>query len=67
MKKDGPHAPKWTCFRIYPDYPLWRGEAVLRHYQELGVERAVLAVPSEARDKVLPVLDQYAALIPKFA
>lgn len=42
-------------------------EAVLRHYQELGVERAVLAVPSEARDKVLPVLDQYAALIPKFA
>ena len=42
-------------------------ESALGQYQELGVERAVLAVPSEERDKVLPLLDQYAALIPKFA
>jgi probable F420-dependent oxidoreductase len=42
-------------------------EPVLRQYQNLGIERAVFAVPSEARDKVLPLLDQYATLIPKFA
>jgi probable F420-dependent oxidoreductase len=42
-------------------------EAILRQYQELGVERAVLAVPSEGREQVLPVLDQYAALIAKCA
>ncbi|MGE0684283.1 MAG: LLM class F420-dependent oxidoreductase [Candidatus Binatia bacterium] len=41
--------------------------ATLRQYQELGVERAVFALPSEARDKVLPLLDQYAALLPTFA
>src|SRR5215470_16125612 len=42
-------------------------EATLRQYQELGVERAVLAVPSEGREQVLPLLDRYAALIPKLA
>lgn len=42
-------------------------EALLRQYQELGVERAVLAVPSEERAKVLPLLDQYAGLVSKFA
>jgi hypothetical protein len=41
--------------------------ALLRQYQELGVERAVLALPSEGREAVLPLLDRYAALIPKFA
>jgi probable F420-dependent oxidoreductase len=42
-------------------------EATLRQYQEVGVERAVLGVPSEGREHVLPLLDQYAALLPKFA
>jgi hypothetical protein len=42
-------------------------EVTLRQYQELRVERAVLGLPSEGRERVLPLLDQYAALIPKFA
>jgi hypothetical protein len=39
----------------------------LKQYQELGVERVVFGVPSEGRDKVLPMLDKYATVIPKFA
>jgi len=42
-------------------------EAELRKYQSMGVERAILAVPAESRDKVLPVLDQYAELARKLA
>ena len=42
-------------------------EAVLRHYQELGVERVVLTVPSREKDRVLPLLDTYAAFLPTFA
>ena len=42
-------------------------EAVLRHYQELEVERVVFTVPSREKDQVLPLLDTYAALVPKFA
>jgi probable F420-dependent oxidoreductase len=42
-------------------------ETTLRQYQEIGVERAVLAVPSDGREQVLPLLDRYAALLPKFA
>ncbi len=42
-------------------------ETTLRQYQELGVARAVLAAPSEGREHVLPLLDRYAALLPKFA
>ena len=42
-------------------------EAILHQYQELGVERAVLGAPSEGRERVLPLLDQYAALLSKFA
>ena len=42
-------------------------ETTLRQYQELGVEWAVLAAPSEGREQVLPLLDRYAALLPKFA
>src|SRR5712692_6472068 len=42
-------------------------EAVLRHYQELGVERAVLTVPAREKDQVLPLLDTYAVLVPKLA
>lgn len=42
-------------------------EPVLRQYQGLGIERAVFGVPPEGKGKVLPLLDQYAALIPQFA
>ncbi len=42
-------------------------EPVLREYQEMGVERAIFGLPSEGRDKVLPILDNYAKLIPKMA
>jgi probable F420-dependent oxidoreductase len=42
-------------------------EVVLRHYQELGVERVVFTVPSKEKDQILPLLDTYAALLPKFA
>lgn len=42
-------------------------EPVLQQYQEMGVERAIFGVPSEGRDKVLPILDNYAKLIPKMA
>jgi probable F420-dependent oxidoreductase len=42
-------------------------ESPLRQYQEMGIERAVFFLPSAGRDKVLPLLDQYATLIPKFA
>ncbi len=42
-------------------------EAELRRYQSMGVERAILGVPAEPRDKVLPILDQYAELARKLA
>lgn len=42
-------------------------EGILRQYQELEVERAVFALPSEGRDQVLPILDQYAKCIATFA
>jgi probable F420-dependent oxidoreductase len=42
-------------------------EPTLRRYQDLGIERVVLPVPSRKRDEVLPLLDQYAALVAKVA
>jgi probable F420-dependent oxidoreductase len=42
-------------------------EAALQQCRELGAERAIFFVPSAGREKVLPLLDQYAALIPKVA
>jgi len=42
-------------------------EATLQQYQDLGVERTVFGLPPAGKDKVLPLLDQYAALIPQFA
>lgn len=42
-------------------------EVALQQYRELGAERAIFFVPSAGRDKVLPLLDQYAAFIPKVA
>ncbi len=40
---------------------------VLRQYQELGIERVVFGAPSEGKEKVLPLLDKYAKVIPQFA
>src|SRR5262249_48391566 len=42
-------------------------ESMLRQCQELGAERAIFFVPPAGRETVLPLLDQYAALIPKVA
>jgi len=42
-------------------------ESVLRQYQEQGVERTVFGVPSEGKNKVLPLLDKYATMIAKVA
>jgi len=42
-------------------------ESTLRQYQEMGLERAVFFAPSAGKDTVLPLLDKYATLIPKFA
>ena len=42
-------------------------EAVLGQYQDMGIERAVLGVPSKGKDVILPLLDTYAALLEKFA
>ncbi len=42
-------------------------ETTLRGYQEAGVERTILGLPSESREKILPLLDQYAGLIKVFA
>jgi probable F420-dependent oxidoreductase len=40
-------------------------EATLDSYAGGGVTRAILRLPSEGRDKILPLLDQYAKLIRK--
>jgi alkanesulfonate monooxygenase SsuD/methylene tetrahydromethanopterin reductase-like flavin-dependent oxidoreductase (luciferase family) len=37
--------------------------AVLERFRTAGVERLVLPLPSEGRERVLPLLDQYAALL----
>jgi probable F420-dependent oxidoreductase len=56
--KDAGRAPiPVTAFMVKPD------RAALDPIESAGVERAVFAVPSEERDKVLPLLDAYAKLI----
>ncbi|HZR71059.1 MAG TPA: LLM class F420-dependent oxidoreductase [Burkholderiales bacterium] len=35
----------------------------LKRLEEIGVERGILAVPSESRDKVVSILDRYAPLV----
>ena len=40
-------------------------EAALERYAEAGITRAILRLPSEGRDAVLPLLDQWSKLIPK--
>ena len=40
-------------------------EAALERYAEAGITRAILRLPSDGRDAVLPLLDQWTKLIPK--
>lgn len=40
-------------------------QATLDTYAGAGVTRAILRLPSEGRDTILPLLDQYAKLLPK--
>jgi probable F420-dependent oxidoreductase len=42
-------------------------EDTLKQFRDLGVDRGVVFLPSAGADKVLPMLDQYATLIPKCA
>jgi hypothetical protein len=43
---------------IFPD------PAKLEYYRKIGVSEAVLRLPSAPRDRVLPVLDDYARYLP---
>ncbi len=45
------------------DEPEPRVPATLAAFAEAGVTRAILRLPSEAREQILPLLDQYAKLI----
>ncbi|MBI3244971.1 MAG: LLM class F420-dependent oxidoreductase [Deltaproteobacteria bacterium] len=42
-------------------------EDTLSQFRDQGVDRVVLGLPSAKEDKILPTLDRYAALVPKFA
>jgi probable F420-dependent oxidoreductase len=46
---------------------LQNNEAMLQKCRELGIDRGIFFVPSAGKDTVLPLLDQYAMLIPKVA
>jgi len=50
-----------TVFRAPPD------AGVLRRYADAGITRVLLDVPDEGRDKILPLLDSYAALVQRVA
>ena len=41
--------------------------ARLQRYRDLGLARVVVALPSEKRDRILPLLDYWAGLIRRFA
>ena len=36
---------------------------ILENYEQAGINRALLALPSEDRDSVLTILDQYQTLL----
>ena len=37
--------------------------AILAGYRAAGISRAILPLPSVSREKILPILDQYQALL----
>ncbi len=55
--------PRSITVSVYGAKP---DEAILREYEKLGIERAVLPLPSADRETVLPLLDQYTKLIRSF-
>src|SRR5712691_9425623 len=52
-----PRTLSTSVFRAAPD------KAVLREYEEAGIDRAVLEIPDQSRDEILRVLDSYAPLL----
>ena len=52
-----PKAISTSVFGARPD------ASVLDRYRAAGVTRAVFRLPPEGRDRILPLLDQYAKLI----
>jgi probable F420-dependent oxidoreductase len=42
-------------------------DAILKRLRDAGVERAIFALPPAPAEKVLPLLDRYAALVPSVA
>ena len=52
-----PRTISTSVFRAPPD------KAVLREYEEAGIDRAVLEIPDEGRDGILRVLDGYLPLL----
>ena len=42
-------------------------EDSLKQYRDMGVERAIFFVPPVDKEKILPILDEYAGLISKVA
>jgi probable F420-dependent oxidoreductase len=53
-----PHALEIVPMGVFPD------PGKLDYYREVGVTEAVLRLPSAPRDRVMPVLDEYARLLP---
>ena len=56
-----PNALHIVPMGVFPD------AAKLAYYRELGVTECVLRLPSAPRDQVMPVLDEYARLLPAAA
>ena len=56
--RDPSGIPVSLCVFAPPD------ESLVARMEEAGVDRLIFNLPSDERDKVLPVLDEYAALIP---
>jgi probable F420-dependent oxidoreductase len=53
-----PKALEIVPMGVFPD------PGKLDYYREIGVTEAVLRLPSASRDRVMPVLDEYARLLP---
>jgi probable F420-dependent oxidoreductase len=52
-----PRTLSTSVFRAPPD------KAVLKEYEEAGIDRAVLEIPDESSDEILRLLDRYAPLL----
>jgi len=52
--------PKTISVSVFGAAP---DRGALGRYREAGVTRAILRLPSESRDKILPMLDDFATLL----